>query len=607
MSIAKERGQIITFYSYKGGTGRSMALANVACLLADSGKRVLAVDWDLEAPGLHRFFCHQFKNRFPGSNLETILEGPAGLIEFFQVLKERTAIDTELTLESSARLFAEVRLEDYVLESDRPGLSLLKAGRFDETYASRVNAFRWDELYAQESNLFRFFAEELASRYDYVLIDSRTGLTDISGICTTLLPEKLVVVFTPNRQSLTGVLRLIHRATEYRRDSGDLRPLSVFPLASRIELGERALYEQWRYGDKERQGYQKDFESALKEVYGLKECLLQDYFDEVQIRHSPAFSYGEEIAVLKERGHDSFSLTRNYQNLTDRLISLHGPWEEPGADPVLQKSALTAPALSLEETAFLNWLQEVTTRAERWSETNRDNLLLRDDQRLLKDRDLEEALDWLVKRGAELGGDERVYLLASIAAREREGARDTQKRVDEEQGKVRVLRMRQYAGAGGSALLMLIVFALVVFRGQFERDNLNEQITLLKQQQASLTKERDDRQTQLTQVKTDLQTALTASNGAGGRILELTRQNHDLSRQVNTLNQQMSALSEQSNAAKTELAGLTQKSRAQAADMEQLRQQNQTLTDQNKLQANTIAEKEQELRSLKARSSKGAQ
>ncbi len=50
------RGKIITFYSYKGGTGRSMALANVAFLLANAGKRVLAIDWDLEAPGLHRYF-----------------------------------------------------------------------------------------------------------------------------------------------------------------------------------------------------------------------------------------------------------------------------------------------------------------------------------------------------------------------------------------------------------------------------------------------------------------------------------------------------------------------------------------------------------------------
>src|ERR1700704_1429645 len=47
---------IFTFYSYKGGTGRSMALANVAWVLASSGKRVLAIDWDLEAPGLHRYF-----------------------------------------------------------------------------------------------------------------------------------------------------------------------------------------------------------------------------------------------------------------------------------------------------------------------------------------------------------------------------------------------------------------------------------------------------------------------------------------------------------------------------------------------------------------------
>src|SRR5436189_50223 len=55
----KEPGKIITFYSYKGGTGRSMALANVAWILASQGKRVLIVDWDLEAPGQHRYF-HPF-------------------------------------------------------------------------------------------------------------------------------------------------------------------------------------------------------------------------------------------------------------------------------------------------------------------------------------------------------------------------------------------------------------------------------------------------------------------------------------------------------------------------------------------------------------------
>src|ERR1700691_4982057 len=55
-NATKERGIVYTFYSFKGGTGRTMALANVAALLAKWGYSVLVVDWDLEAPGLERFF-----------------------------------------------------------------------------------------------------------------------------------------------------------------------------------------------------------------------------------------------------------------------------------------------------------------------------------------------------------------------------------------------------------------------------------------------------------------------------------------------------------------------------------------------------------------------
>ncbi len=49
-------GTVITFYSYKGGVGRSFTLSNVAVLLARWGYRVLAIDWDLEAPGLTHYF-----------------------------------------------------------------------------------------------------------------------------------------------------------------------------------------------------------------------------------------------------------------------------------------------------------------------------------------------------------------------------------------------------------------------------------------------------------------------------------------------------------------------------------------------------------------------
>lgn len=80
--IAQTRaGKVITFYSYKGGTGRSMALANVACLLAQAAQQgqapgnILIVDWDLEAPGLHRFFRDQFTKQFERrKNRDTLLD-----------------------------------------------------------------------------------------------------------------------------------------------------------------------------------------------------------------------------------------------------------------------------------------------------------------------------------------------------------------------------------------------------------------------------------------------------------------------------------------------------------------------------------------------------
>src|ERR1700733_3452447 len=69
------RGRICTFYSYKGGVGRSMALANVAVLLSQWGSRVLVVDWDLEAPGIERYF----DDMFPGSSAE--VRAKNGIIE----------------------------------------------------------------------------------------------------------------------------------------------------------------------------------------------------------------------------------------------------------------------------------------------------------------------------------------------------------------------------------------------------------------------------------------------------------------------------------------------------------------------------------------------
>src|SRR5205807_10067556 len=48
--------QIITLHSYRGGTGKSTAAANIALLTAASGRRVAVVDTDIQTPDIHIFF-----------------------------------------------------------------------------------------------------------------------------------------------------------------------------------------------------------------------------------------------------------------------------------------------------------------------------------------------------------------------------------------------------------------------------------------------------------------------------------------------------------------------------------------------------------------------
>jgi hypothetical protein len=315
-------GKIVTFYSYKGGTGRSMALANFACWLATdvvaSPGRVLLVDWDLEAPGLHRYFAEKAETP---ENADR-----PGLIDFFWELRAR--LDAEPPLGERLRgddraraLREELRTYDYIVSDVAPGVDLIKAGRFGADYARLVSAFDWVEFYEKHGGVFRALRELASETYAYTLIDSRTGFNDVSGICTMLMPEKLVLVFTPNRQNLSGVVDLAARAVDYRIRADDFRPLGVFPLPSRIENAEQSLKKDWR------EQYQKAFEATLKNIYQLDGCDLSAYFDDVLLPHVSFYAYGEELALLREKHSDALSLSRAYESFFRRLEALEFPWD----------------------------------------------------------------------------------------------------------------------------------------------------------------------------------------------------------------------------------------------------------------------------------------
>ena len=368
----KSPGEVVTFYSYKGGTGRTMSLVNLAWLLADKlpfGEKILLVDWDLEAPGLHRYFHETLRPVKPGADGLTN-DRPAddlpGVIDLFTTLLEHSqeaSIRRKRNPELKARaLLDRIDLADYIVATSVPNLHVIKAGRFDADYADRINDFDWSAFYEAQPLVFRELAERLKQDYRYVFIDSRTGQTDTSGICTALLPEKLVAVFTPNRQSLLGLETVLQQAISYRKAADDARPLVVYPLPSRVEINQDALRRTWRFGDLARriEGYEPFFSRLFSKNYGLKYCHLKKYFDEVQIKQSSIYAFGEEIAVREERSQkveDSYSLTQAYQNLLSWLQPGYLPWEHPEVIRLLKAlesraSAKTAEPDALAELVF---------------------------------------------------------------------------------------------------------------------------------------------------------------------------------------------------------------------------------------------------------------
>lgn len=202
-----------TFYSYKGGVGRTIALANVAARMAASGKKVLVVDFDLEAPGLARL--EPFATRQPTPGL-------VDFIKSYEVSGVAGSIADYITTHQ-----IKVGDEAYALD-------FLSAGGNEVSYVADFASIDWVNLYEQNDGFLLF--EEIRAQwteasYDYVFIDSRTGYTDVGGICTRQLPDLVVCLFFPNDQNLIGLKDVVR---EVRSSESRARPIDLFFVASRV-------------------------------------------------------------------------------------------------------------------------------------------------------------------------------------------------------------------------------------------------------------------------------------------------------------------------------------------------------------------------------------
>ena len=311
-------GRFVTFYSYKGGVGRSMALANVAAwLVTEAHKRVVAVDFDLEAPGLAYYFARS------GLLGDATLPAP-GLVELLTRYRNEGTVPD---------------LSDYVIDGPAQigggRLHLLCAGEHrSPSYAPDLAELDWNALY--ESGFGFELMEHLrvslldGYRPDVVLIDSRTGLHGIGAIAAQQLPDSVVLLFSLNEQNVDGTARVLHDIEEnvFGPETGRAiqtllvaspvyepglpeaadaidRAETTFgrPVDARVPFSSAAVYGEqvWRVGDRD-----------------APQSLLLEY---------------ERLGKLVSEGAASAEPARGEQSLSTRVFELQGYEVKPPDDP----------------------------------------------------------------------------------------------------------------------------------------------------------------------------------------------------------------------------------------------------------------------------------
>jgi len=213
--------ETVAFYSYKGGVGRSLLLANAARFLATLGKGVVALDFDFEAPGLH----YKLGN---AASSEALPEG--GAVPYLIATAEGATSPPPL----------EKHLVSLPVPSSSEGwLRLMPAGPAPRQAYWTAFKELGEKLHFGDPSGEGFMALlDLQARIDdelkpdYLLIDARTGVTELGGLATTILADTVVCMFVPNQESLDGTLAIVEalKAAPRLTKQG---PIRVVPVLSR--------------------------------------------------------------------------------------------------------------------------------------------------------------------------------------------------------------------------------------------------------------------------------------------------------------------------------------------------------------------------------------
>ncbi len=179
----------IVFYSIKGGVGRSSALAVTAWSLAQSGKKVMVLDLDLESPGLSSALLPQ--ERMPQYGItdwlvEDLVDNSDAVFESMYAFSDLSHDGEIIVIPAHGGDAGE-----YISKLGRVWMPKRCEGNTPEPWSKRLV----------------HLLEELETRHrpDVVLIDSRSGIDEIASSCVTDLGAAWVLLFAiDGEQTFSG-------------------------------------------------------------------------------------------------------------------------------------------------------------------------------------------------------------------------------------------------------------------------------------------------------------------------------------------------------------------------------------------------------------------
>lgn len=335
----------VSFYSYKGGVGRTQLLVNAASYLCYyKHKKVLLLEWDLEAPGLHYYFGKK--------NTDITQDGLIEILEKYMNVAHRGA---KIQKEELPFFTEENIVKELIVSKTKKGrVDLIPCANYSKSdFTQKINDFDWRELTEmRDGNVFiDFLKTKLKEKeYDYIFIDSRTGIADYSGICNILLPDVNVIVVAPTDQNFEGALRITKAISEHPYlKEGNRKPF-ILPILSRIDK-DATNYEDWVERFENEFGFVCDvlLDEKLKKF--KKEAFRDLYVTQTTLFYSRSIALGENRLFDKEsKPIREISLSKNYEHIANYIDRLN-------AEP------------------HLNFYDEITTELlENWLEENNNDL-----------------------------------------------------------------------------------------------------------------------------------------------------------------------------------------------------------------------------------------